>query len=489
MNRSVHHLGNYSVNQIVNQSISQLASYSVGQCFCSDTRHSQQSISPIRFLFLKLPPPPCAVLLVKDTRSSVKIWNTLSILNWYVLWQLWRDSSLGLVTSQTQKAHENTMSKALLMLVLTQNAFSSHRKYSHPVAWLGGAPGAFTKASLLQNAQWYTGLLRQSETSEKHEQNKLLHSGTCHALFAWQDLYLRPRILRSLRRLCPLPGREEPHIKGYTFFCEDLKHLKHPQLVRLVKIVKRFLKRFCSLCMTLGLVTSPTQKAHENTMSKALLMLVLTQNAFSSHRKYSHPVAWLGGAPGAFTKASLLQNAQWYTGLLRQSETSEKHEQNKLLHSGTCHALFAWQKLYLRPRILRSLRRLCPLPGREEPHIKGYTFFCEDLKHLKHPQLVRLVTIVKRFLFRVSYKPNAESTWKHHEQGTANASVNTECLFFTQKILTPSGLARRSTRSFHKGLLAAKCPMIYRLVETVRNKWKTWTKQIAAFGDLPCFVC
>ena len=138
---------------------------------------------------------------------------------------------------------------------------------------------------------------------------------------------------------------------------------------------------------------------------------------------------------------------------------------------------------YTFPILETSATALCGTTG------KGYTFFCEDLKHLKHPQLVRLVTIVKRFLFRVSHKPNAESTWKHHEQGTANASVNTECLFFTQKILTPSGLARRSTRSFHKGLLAAKCPMIYRLVETVRNKWKTWTKQIAAFGDLPCFVC
>ena len=63
VNRSVDHLGNYSVNRAVNQSISQLAS-SVGQCFCFDIRHSQQSISPIHFLFLKLPPPPCAVLLV-----------------------------------------------------------------------------------------------------------------------------------------------------------------------------------------------------------------------------------------------------------------------------------------------------------------------------------------------------------------------------------------------------------------------------------------
>ena len=36
----------------------------MGQCFCFDIRHSQQSISPIRVLFLKLLPPPCAVLLV-----------------------------------------------------------------------------------------------------------------------------------------------------------------------------------------------------------------------------------------------------------------------------------------------------------------------------------------------------------------------------------------------------------------------------------------
>ena len=60
---SVPHLGN-SVHQLVNQSISQLSSESVGQCFCSDIRDSQQPISPIVFLFLKLPPPPRAVLLV-----------------------------------------------------------------------------------------------------------------------------------------------------------------------------------------------------------------------------------------------------------------------------------------------------------------------------------------------------------------------------------------------------------------------------------------
>jgi hypothetical protein len=37
---------------------------SVHQGIRSATRGSQQPISPIGFLFLKLPPPPCAVLLV-----------------------------------------------------------------------------------------------------------------------------------------------------------------------------------------------------------------------------------------------------------------------------------------------------------------------------------------------------------------------------------------------------------------------------------------
>ena len=35
-----------------------------------DICHSQQSISPIRFLLLKLPPPPCAVLLVLNVKPS-----------------------------------------------------------------------------------------------------------------------------------------------------------------------------------------------------------------------------------------------------------------------------------------------------------------------------------------------------------------------------------------------------------------------------------
>ena len=38
---------------------------SIHQCFCSGTCGSQQPISPMGFLFLKLPPPPCAVLLVQ----------------------------------------------------------------------------------------------------------------------------------------------------------------------------------------------------------------------------------------------------------------------------------------------------------------------------------------------------------------------------------------------------------------------------------------
>ena len=37
---------------------------SVHQWICSAIRDLQQPLSPIGFLFLKLPPPPCAVLLV-----------------------------------------------------------------------------------------------------------------------------------------------------------------------------------------------------------------------------------------------------------------------------------------------------------------------------------------------------------------------------------------------------------------------------------------
>ena len=43
--------------------VSQLDSW-IHQGFCSEICDSQQPISPIGFLFLKLPPPACAVLLV-----------------------------------------------------------------------------------------------------------------------------------------------------------------------------------------------------------------------------------------------------------------------------------------------------------------------------------------------------------------------------------------------------------------------------------------
>ena len=39
---------------------------SVHWWICSAIRDSQQPTSPIGFLFLKLPPPPCAVLLVEE---------------------------------------------------------------------------------------------------------------------------------------------------------------------------------------------------------------------------------------------------------------------------------------------------------------------------------------------------------------------------------------------------------------------------------------
>ena len=39
---------------------------SVHQCICSAIPDSQQPTSPIGFLFLKLPPPPCAALLVMN---------------------------------------------------------------------------------------------------------------------------------------------------------------------------------------------------------------------------------------------------------------------------------------------------------------------------------------------------------------------------------------------------------------------------------------
>ena len=47
---------------------------SVHQWICSAIRDSQLPISPIGFLFLKLPPPPCAVLLVKRCLRIWQIW-------------------------------------------------------------------------------------------------------------------------------------------------------------------------------------------------------------------------------------------------------------------------------------------------------------------------------------------------------------------------------------------------------------------------------
>jgi len=39
----------------------------------SAIRDSQQPISPIGFLFLKLPPPPCAVLLVSSINKVISL--------------------------------------------------------------------------------------------------------------------------------------------------------------------------------------------------------------------------------------------------------------------------------------------------------------------------------------------------------------------------------------------------------------------------------
>ena len=47
---------------------------SIHQWLRSAIRNSQQPISPIGFLFLKLPPPPCEVLLVYDIYSLIYIY-------------------------------------------------------------------------------------------------------------------------------------------------------------------------------------------------------------------------------------------------------------------------------------------------------------------------------------------------------------------------------------------------------------------------------
>ena len=62
------------VSQFVNLSARQLDS-SIHQCFCSAICESQQPISPIGFLFLKLPPSPCAVLRVSTNKFKDYIFH------------------------------------------------------------------------------------------------------------------------------------------------------------------------------------------------------------------------------------------------------------------------------------------------------------------------------------------------------------------------------------------------------------------------------
>ena len=64
--------------QFVTKSFSQL-DCSIHQCVCAAIRDSQQAISPIGFLFLKLPLPPCAVLLVM-TQSDIKCTNRMAFI-------------------------------------------------------------------------------------------------------------------------------------------------------------------------------------------------------------------------------------------------------------------------------------------------------------------------------------------------------------------------------------------------------------------------
>ena len=51
-------------SQLVNQTVRELDAWTISLCFCFVIPDSQQPIFPLRFLFLKLPPPPRAVLLV-----------------------------------------------------------------------------------------------------------------------------------------------------------------------------------------------------------------------------------------------------------------------------------------------------------------------------------------------------------------------------------------------------------------------------------------
>ena len=105
--------------QLVSSAVTQLGS-SIHQCFCSAIRDSQQPISPIGFLFLKLPQPPCAVLLVYpfNLASTLKwnfwnpAWDKLHI-HWCRIWSnsmkfgffgVW--SSWPLCEGRAWKGHE-----------------------------------------------------------------------------------------------------------------------------------------------------------------------------------------------------------------------------------------------------------------------------------------------------------------------------------------------------------------------------------------------
>jgi hypothetical protein len=52
---------------------------SVHQWLRSAIRDSQQPTSPIGFLFLKLPPPPCAVLLVFNGKKNNMVSGKFSL--------------------------------------------------------------------------------------------------------------------------------------------------------------------------------------------------------------------------------------------------------------------------------------------------------------------------------------------------------------------------------------------------------------------------
>ena len=84
---------------------------SVHQCLRSAIRDSQQPTSPIGFLFLKLPPPPCAVHSVNIHISDVYIYIILyftsgrkTIIQTLILC-LFRSNFLGWIPSGSNHPH------------------------------------------------------------------------------------------------------------------------------------------------------------------------------------------------------------------------------------------------------------------------------------------------------------------------------------------------------------------------------------------------